>query len=176
MFSETDLLGLYEDILALPTEEALSVAAPHAAPSPEHNLQLLQNVYERLVEPSGALSSTSSGEDLPASRTEVTSSDSLHAPVASTSDTRLHVLVLSGIREVLKRMEAVKFQVKSTVPLGILSSSEWEALARVAITDKDGRAMEATLELMEVGEYAIIALSDTHAVYRKQAAHHRRTY
>jgi hypothetical protein len=173
MFSETDLLGLYEDILALPTEEALSVAAPHAAPSPEHNLQLLQNVYERLVEPSGALSS---GEDLPASGTEVTSSDSLHAPVASTSDTRLHVLVLSGIREVLKRMEAVKFQVKSTVPLGILSSSEWEALARVAITDKDGRAMEATLELMEVGEYAIIALSDTHAVYRKQAARHRRTY
>lgn len=151
-FSEDDLLGIYEDLLALPDVSQQAIDAPAAITQEERELRLVQGVYERLFANEPSIPDLPLG-DTNAGKVGMELSPELSAgtSIASTSDPRPYLAVLARVRDVVSKMEASKgFQLSTSVPVGVMSMDEWEALARVAIREHDGEAMESTLSLMKV--------------------------
>jgi hypothetical protein len=140
--------------MAVPSTETASPSVTRTISPEEHSRQLVQALQERLLSDEHALIVPSNARplfsNLLRSRQSATTAGS-SAEVPEEPVTRSQHSVLARLEEIIVGMEALKNMAPSTsVPVGVLSPQEWDALVDVCILDKDGEAMEKTLELMKV--------------------------
>ncbi|KAJ7619261.1 hypothetical protein FB45DRAFT_799603, partial [Roridomyces roridus] len=164
VFSEKELLGMYEDLLAHPQQEQPTPTLP--ASNPEADLVTLHRLEQELLQIS---SEPEVFYDTPlVSRLRAKSATA----ATPTSDTplvgELHHRVLKLANARLDRLESLQpSSSTSSVPIVLFSLHEYEALTRTCIDKNDLEAAEGVLHLMKrsalpIPEAALTAVLQRH--------------
>ncbi|KAH9176110.1 hypothetical protein EDB89DRAFT_1941983 [Lactarius sanguifluus] len=146
-YREEELLELYEDLLALPDDEAK--ATPARVSTEERDRALVEAIVSRL-----SPSTSAPSDALSALLYQRTPSDSPLIPVqaqTSTSSTLPHRVALDLLTPISQELTAIRNAHVSSandVPLALLSVEEWQSLTRVCLAHDDPRSAKNTVELM----------------------------
>ncbi|CAA7262078.1 unnamed protein product [Cyclocybe aegerita] len=134
-YSEEELLALYEDVLSTPmspSQESADQTALEAVrrAEEEEDQRIIEAAETRLLDP------FDKGQREPV----------------------VYRRILSRVHEILSRKEAIQNLLKassSTVPLGVLSIRECEALVRTSVKAGDAQAAEIALNIMKRDKLAL---------------------
>ncbi|KAH8986599.1 hypothetical protein EDB92DRAFT_2021332 [Lactarius akahatsu] len=146
-YREEELLELYEDLLALPDDEAK--ATPARVSTEELDRALVEAIVSRL-----SPSSSAPSDALSTLLYQRTASDSPLIPVqaqTSSSPTLPHRVALDLLTPISQELTAIRNAHASSandVPLALLSVEEWQALTRVCLAHDDPRSAKTAVELM----------------------------
>ncbi|KII83612.1 hypothetical protein PLICRDRAFT_58314 [Plicaturopsis crispa FD-325 SS-3] len=155
--TEEDLLGIYEDVLALPPT-APELQSQGSLRQPSHyevDAAIVHTVASRLP-PLPASQSPPLSRFLRSRHTQLTA---LPGPIAIEEYASAHRRVITHLERVAERIETVD-AAPPHLALGLLAPSEWAALVRVCIYEKDYDAAErATLVMQRVGADADVSVN-----------------
>ncbi|KAI0830257.1 hypothetical protein BC628DRAFT_1313732 [Trametes gibbosa] len=127
-FSESDLVSMYEELLAIPpridTQDTV-VADPESQHQADKNIlaHVVQSLYE------------------------------LESPTSIPTDTRSqYVGVIAKLREIVDALQSTPSSSASLSEVSILAPHEWTSLVRVCLRENDAEAAENILDLMKRAE------------------------
>ncbi|GBE86965.1 hypothetical protein SCP_1002100 [Sparassis crispa] len=132
-YTESQLLEIYEDLLALPPEDTYSTkqaALVDERAQEQEDVSLMRDVVGRLLETSEQESPTSDSQGQ-------------------------YSAVISRLQEIADDMGTVRIipsessPARQDIPTGILTNDEWSALTRTCVRAQDGQAAETVLQLMK---------------------------
>ncbi|KAI0076980.1 hypothetical protein K474DRAFT_1662214 [Panus rudis PR-1116 ss-1] len=157
-YSEEEVLGIYEDLLAAPsevTEGQTEDAKPVVCE--ETDILLVQSVVQRLLnDPHHAegmadeLSQYLTQRLQQLRQPQSQNADNMYLPRAwSPSQSQSHRLLVSRLHEVAKELDRLPAEGPSKLPVGIMTAQEWSALARHCARENDPQSVEEVLKLME---------------------------
>ncbi|KAI0246335.1 hypothetical protein BJV78DRAFT_1286525 [Lactifluus subvellereus] len=158
-YSEEELLAFYEDILALPNDEAGDIArSSEKLPIEEQDKAVVEAILSRITpSPTPSLSSETLA-DLLLQRVEPASSKSSNQtqpPIHEKRSLLPHHLALSLLTPVVQELTSTRNAPSSAsgqdslpIPLAILSIEEWRSLTRLCLTHDDPHSAKIALEFM----------------------------
>ncbi|KAI9449004.1 hypothetical protein BJY52DRAFT_1364065 [Lactarius psammicola] len=161
-YREEELLELYEDLLALPDNEAKVTADSPARVSTEGDRAVVEAIVSRLSpspsipEPSNALSGllyqrAASGSSHIPTQAQPHGHETGLDSCSATPPHRVVLNLLTPITQELTALRHVHGQGPSSakdVPLALLSIEEWRSLTRVCLAHDDPRSAKTAVELM----------------------------
>ncbi len=125
-FSESELVSIYEELLAVPhraqTQDALVA-------DPESQHQVDESTLNSVVQSLYQLDGTASIPSDPRSQYQA---------------------AITKLREILGVLETARSSEASSSNVSILSPQEWVSLVRICVREKDGEAAESVIDLMKV--------------------------
>lgn len=163
-YSEEELLSLYEDILAMPSDEPPEEARK-VYYSEEHDLLHLETVAQRILGHKEDRTLDEFTDSIATRLRALRATDSLNDSLSSKAlaSTTSHGALISELHKLIDDVQPTQPSTSSgqSVALGILTPAEWGALARYCSRADDQQALHVVLNLMKQSSVLVSADSLT---------------